>query len=159
MSVLTFLHRFFLRVDSFFGPWRQPSCQDSDFVLGLVSIHLQGVHLILCFFLKMLLFFWTLPVLLQRLCFTCLLCVHTLTPSENRERPESGIFVKTQYLNNTLYYVRYQTVVTQSIHLSPYKTIWLGLFLMLTQWLSSTTDSLDLDHFGVKYRVFKIYSH
>ena len=33
--------------------------------------------------------------------------VHTLTPRENRERPESGIFLKilkkTQYLMNTLY--------------------------------------------------------
>ena len=35
------------------------------------------------------------------------LCTHTLTPRENRERPESGIFYnlqkKTQYLMNTLY--------------------------------------------------------
>ena len=27
-------------------------------------------------------FFWTLPVLLQRCCSTCLVCVHTLTPRE-----------------------------------------------------------------------------
>ena len=41
------------------------------------------------FFLKMLWFFLTLPVLLQRWCSTCPVCVHTLTP---RERPQSGIF-------------------------------------------------------------------
>ena len=46
----------------------------------------------MCFFLKILWFFWTLPVLMQRLCSTCLVCVHTLTPRENIERPESGIF-------------------------------------------------------------------
>ena len=34
----------------------------------------------LCFFLKILWFFWTLPVLLQRWCSTCLVCLHTLTP-------------------------------------------------------------------------------
>ena len=34
----------------------------------------------------------TLPVLLQRWCSTCLVCVHTLTPREDRERPKSGIF-------------------------------------------------------------------
>ena len=44
------------------------------------------------FFLKMLWFFWTLQGLLQRWCSTCLVCVHTLTPRENREREESGIF-------------------------------------------------------------------
>ena len=37
----------------------------------------------------------------------CVVCVHTLTPRENRERPESGIFYnlleKKQYLMNTLY--------------------------------------------------------
>ena len=31
-------------------------------------------------------FFWTLPVLLQRWCSTCPVCVHTLTPRENRVR-------------------------------------------------------------------------
>ena len=36
----------------------------------------------------MLWFFWTLPVLLQRWFSTCLVCVHTLTPRENREKPE-----------------------------------------------------------------------
>ena len=30
--------------------------------------------------------FWTLPALLQRWCSTCLVCVHTLTPWENRVR-------------------------------------------------------------------------
>ena len=59
------------------------------------------------FFLKILWFFWTLPVLLERWCSTCPVCVHTLTPRENRERQESRIFLnlrkKTQYLMNTLY--------------------------------------------------------
>ena len=59
------------------------------------------------FFPKILWFFWTLPVLLQRWCSSCLVCVHTLTLRANRERPESGIFwnlrKKTQYLMNTLY--------------------------------------------------------
>ena len=36
--------------------------------------------------------FLTLRVLLQRWFSTCLVCVHTLTPRENRESPESGIF-------------------------------------------------------------------
>ena len=52
----------------------------------------QSYTLNIVFFLKMLWFFWTLPVLLQRWCSTCLVCVHTLTPRENREGPESGIF-------------------------------------------------------------------
>ena len=43
-------------------------------------------------FIKYCVFFWTLPVLLQRWVSTCLLCVHTLTLRENRERPESRIF-------------------------------------------------------------------
>ena len=46
----------------------------------------------MCFFLKILLFFWTLPVLLQRWFSTCLVCVHSLTTRENRERPESEIW-------------------------------------------------------------------
>ena len=52
----------------------------------------------------MLWFFWTLQVLLQRLCLTCH-CVHTLTPRGNGERPESRIYLKifekAQYLVNT----------------------------------------------------------
>ena len=51
--------------------------------------------------------FRNFSVLLQRWLSTCLVCVHTLTPRENRERPKSGIFLilweKTQYLMNTLY--------------------------------------------------------
>ena len=42
---------------------------------------------IVFFSLKCCVFFLTLPVLLQRWCSTCLVFVHTLTPSENRERP------------------------------------------------------------------------
>ena len=61
-----------------------------------------GCSLKILFFLKMLWFFWTLPVQLQ--CwffFTCLVCVHTLTPRENRERPESGIFLNLK--KNTIF--------------------------------------------------------
>ena len=50
-----------------------------------------GCSLNIVFFLKIFWLFWTLPVLLQRWCSTCLVCVHTLTPRENRERPEMGI--------------------------------------------------------------------
>ena len=51
-------------------------------------------------FLKMLRFFSTLPVLLQRWCSTCPVCVHTLTPRENRESPEySKIFGKNTIFN------------------------------------------------------------
>ena len=52
-----------------------------------------GCSLNIVFFCKMLWFFWTLQVLLQRWCSTCH-CVHTLTPRGNRERPESGIYFK-----------------------------------------------------------------
>ena len=58
----------------------------------------------MCFFLKILWFFWTLPVLLQRWFSTCLVCVHTLTPRENRVRNFSKNSEKTQYLMNTLYH-------------------------------------------------------
>ena len=44
--------------------------------------------------------FLTLPVLLHRWFSICLLCVHTLTQRENRERPESGIFLTN--LKNTI---------------------------------------------------------
>ena len=50
-----------------------------------------GCSLNIVFFLKILWFFWTLPVLLQRWWSTCLVCVHTLTPRENRDLPESRI--------------------------------------------------------------------
>ena len=69
------------------------------------------------FFLKTLLFFLTLPVLLQRWCSTCLVGVHT--QRENRERPESGIFSnlkkETQYLMNTLYLVSWQDCMHESM--------------------------------------------
>ena len=51
----------------------------------------------------MLWFFWTLPVLLQRWLSTCLVCVHTLTPRENRVRNIFKNSEKTKYLMNTLY--------------------------------------------------------
>ena len=72
----------------------------------------------------MLWFFWTLPVLLQCWCFSLLVCVQTLTPRENRERPESGIFLnlrkKTQYLMNTLYVL---LIACPLISASSYKNI------------------------------------
>ena len=79
---------------------------------------LQVVHQMLCFFLKMWGFFWTLPVLLQSWSSTCHLVVQAWspvnTPRKNRERPESGIYLevfeKTQYLmitlNNTLKFIK-----------------------------------------------------
>ena len=48
-----------------------------------------GCLLNIVFFLNILWFFWTLPVLLHRWCSTCLMCVHTLT---HQEKTESGIF-------------------------------------------------------------------
>ena len=53
----------------------------------------------MCFFLKMLCFFWTLPVLLQRWFSTCLVCVHTLTPRENRVRNILKIRKKNTIIN------------------------------------------------------------
>ena len=54
----------------------------NHFVITLYT----GCSLKIVFFLKILWFFWALPVLLQRWCSTCLVCVHTLTPRENRVR-------------------------------------------------------------------------
>ena len=56
--------------------------------LGYIFIFTYRVFIKYCVFLKMLWFFWTLPVLLQRWFSTYLVCVHTLTPRENGERPE-----------------------------------------------------------------------
>ena len=64
------------------------------------NIGSTGCSLNIVFFLKMLWFFWTLPVLLQRWCLTCR-CVHSLTPRGNRERPESGIYFK--IFKNTIF--------------------------------------------------------
>ena len=70
---------------------------------------IEGCFILLCtgcslnivfFFLKVLWFFSTLRVLLQRWFSTCLVCVHTRTPRENRERPESGIFLKNRKKHN-----------------------------------------------------------
>ena len=65
----------------------------------LMCDHPQGVHWILCFFLKMLWFCWTLPVLLQqRWCSTCLVCVHThrhrVKTEKGRSREYFEIFAK-----------------------------------------------------------------
>ena len=65
--------------------------KDHLFCLCVLPL-LAGSPLFRVFFLKILWFFLTLPVLLQRWCSTCPVCVHTLTPRENRERTESGIF-------------------------------------------------------------------
>ena len=51
-----------------------------------------GCLLNIVFFSLKMWYSWTLPVLLQRRCSTCLVCVDTLTPKEKRERPEFGIF-------------------------------------------------------------------
>ena len=51
-----------------------------------------------------------LPILLQRQCSTCLVCV--LTPRENRERPDFGMSSeKTQYLINTLYSIKKSAII------------------------------------------------
>jgi len=58
------------------------------------------------FFLKILEFFWTLPVLLQRWCKREVRCTQSDTEGKQRKarvRNELKIFVKTQYFNNTLY--------------------------------------------------------
>ena len=54
------------------------------------------------FFLKILWFFWTLKVLLQRWWSTCHLVVRVHTTLENRERPESGIYFKV-FEKNTIF--------------------------------------------------------
>ena len=97
----------------------------------------------MCFFPKILWFFWTLPVLLQRWFSTCLVCVHTLTPRENRVR---NIFLKIgkiQYLMNTLYYTQWHP--KKSLHLgilSGAKTIdlvWEGV----KEWVNKNTRMSD----------------
>ena len=83
------------------------SCIEKLYIQALSSLSIFNFKLLpfyyTPFFLKMLWF------LLQPWCSTCLVCVHTLTPSENRERQESGIFKnlckETQYLMNTLYFI------------------------------------------------------
>ena len=60
--------------------------------LQACNLWTRTLNIILCFFLKILWSFWTLPVLLQRWFSTCLVCVHTLTPRENRERQSPEYF-------------------------------------------------------------------
>ena len=76
-----------------------------------------GCSLNIVFFLKMLRFFWTLPVLLK-----CLTChrVHTLTPRGNRETPESGIYFKTF----TLYVIYHLTQPVSYFPLNHWRTCW-----------------------------------
>ena len=57
-----------------------------------MRVHGRWYRVFIVFYLIFFRFFETLPVLLQRWCSTCLVCVHTLPQRENRERPESGIF-------------------------------------------------------------------
>ena len=63
----------------------------------LTDILVQGVHWILCFFLKMFWIFLTLPVLLQRWSSTCHLVVQAwspvFTPRKNRERSQSPEYI------------------------------------------------------------------
>ena len=73
-----------------------------------------------CFFLKILWIFWTLPVLLQRWCSTCLVCVHTLTlgKTEKGQSPEYfKIFGKNTIFNeHSVQYIH--NVSIQYIHVS-----------------------------------------
>ena len=90
------------------GKPREARVRKISFII-LLEHHLHisdtGCPLNIMFFLEILWFFWTLPVLLQRWFASCLVCVHTLTPRQNRESSEYlKIFEKTQYLMNTLYY-------------------------------------------------------
>ena len=98
----------------------------------------QSYTLNIVFFLKMLWFFWTLPVLLQRWCSTCLVCVHTLTLRET-EKGQSPEYFKSSKKNNfnkhpvlvypfetwrssvnvTMLYVRHSVTLTVSTILSP----------------------------------------
>ena len=58
-------------------------------IFANLTLHLkiiQGVTKKMCIFLRILWLFWTLPILLQRGFSTCLVCVHTLAPRENRAR-------------------------------------------------------------------------
>ena len=68
------------------------------FMIWRHSICTTGCSLNIFFFLKIYWFFWTLPVLLQRWFSTCLVCVDTLTPRENRVR---NIFLKSE--KNTIF--------------------------------------------------------
>ena len=92
-----------------------------DFTKIVIRCSLEG-YATGCLFIKYCVFslkfddfFWTLPVLLQRWCSTCLMCVHTLTQRENRERPESGIFQ---------YFKKKKTVFNEHILYLWYICIW-----------------------------------
>ena len=95
----------------------------------------------MCFFLKILWLFWTLPVLLQRWFSTCLVSVHKLTPRENRERSESGNILKssekTQYLMNTLYIV--YCVKGPGVYIVCDVSTWIGIY-----WISFHKRQRDL---------------
>ena len=55
----------------------------------------------MCFFLKMLWFSWTLPVLLQRWCSTCHLAPQAWSVHTHREKSESGKYLR--ILKNTIF--------------------------------------------------------
>ena len=86
------------------GPiWDLSGLFSTFLIYGIKSLfeHLDGClkkfesnqcSLNIVFFLKMLWFFWTLQVLLQRWCLTWH-CVHTLTPRGNRERGQSPEYI------------------------------------------------------------------
>ena len=71
-------------------------CRATYKILLRVSIFLResfnSRNLINCNRVFIKYYVFPLPVLLQRWCSTCLVCVQTLTRRENRERPEFGIF-------------------------------------------------------------------
>ena len=76
----------------------------------LISPYFYTFHEIYRVFIKMLWFFWTLPVLPQCWCSTCLECVHTDTEGKQRKARIRNILKsseKTQYLMNTLYLQKY----------------------------------------------------
>ena len=56
------------------------------YLFKVIFILYTGCSLIVVFFLKISWIFWTLRVLLKRWCSICLVCVHTVTTKENRER-------------------------------------------------------------------------
>ena len=86
----------------------------------------------MCFFLKMLWFFWTLRVLLHRWSSTCLVCVHTLTPKENNVRNFSKKSEKNIIFNeHSVYYLPLQVWLTRTKSWITASFVYLFLLLML----------------------------
>ena len=77
-----------------------------NIILLLCMNYILGVYYILCFFLKILWFLWTLPVLLQRWCSTGLVCVlgamhfnKSVWPSIRRHKSGSLVHYWIKYLS------------------------------------------------------------